>query len=95
MTLHPTSRPRQTWCKKNREILGLDCGAIPGNLVGGFQTGFSLFFIFFIRLEGRRSWPVALSFSVVAVFLFIFLYGEIFGACWPEGLLETYIGLSF
>ncbi|MDI7259142.1 MAG: hypothetical protein QME90_04375 [Thermodesulfobacteriota bacterium] len=61
----------------------------------GFKLGFVLWFIIFLRVEGKRSWLKTLITVGVAVYLIMVQYAVIFGVHWPESILEKYVKLPF
>jgi hypothetical protein len=89
-----STSPRVVY-KKAAKFLGWMLGLYLGIWLVGFKLAFFLFFVSFVRFDGRRSWLIALSFSALTVLVAIFFYGKIFGVHWPKGQLETYITLPF
>lgn len=61
----------------------------------GFKLGFILWFIIFLKVEGKRSWLKTLITVGVAVYLIMVQYQVIFGVHWPESILEKYVKLPF
>ncbi|MDI7260027.1 MAG: tripartite tricarboxylate transporter TctB family protein [Thermodesulfobacteriota bacterium] len=65
-------------------ILGL-YGAI---YVIGFKMSIPLFFVLFMRVEGKTPWRVIVPVTLVSLYLIYFHFQTLLGVFWPDSLLQ-------
>ena len=60
----------------------------------GFKIAIFLFFILFLKLEGRAGWLLTIILTAVSIYLIVFQFEIVLGVFWPEGLLGQLLGES-
>lgn len=66
-------------------------GLYLGTWILGFTIALPLWFLLFLRLDGRFGWPKSLLITAFASYLFLFQLEQAFHLFWPEGLLGQWI----
>jgi hypothetical protein len=60
----------------------------------GFKIAISVFFILFLKLEGRAGWLLTIILTSVSIYLIVFQFEMMLGIFWPEGILGQWLGSS-
>jgi len=58
----------------------------------GFKIGFSIFFVSFLKIDGRCSWVITILLTLVMMGI-ILAFEHLLGVFWPAGIIEKYIDL--
>ena len=73
-------------------ILSWILGLYLGIWVLGFKLAIFLFFVLFLRLEGRANWLLTAILTAFSVYLMVFQFERLLSVFWPTGLLEQWLG---
>ena len=69
-------------------------GLYLGIWLFGFKTANVLFFILFLRIEGRARWHVVAFLTALAVYLIFIHLTNVLGLYWPESLLGLWLDID-
>jgi len=87
------STPAKLIYQKAAVLFGWILGLYAGIWLFGFKIGFSVFFLLFLKIDGRCGWGITVVLLVVML-LIVYTFEKVLGVHWPEGLLQNYIPLS-
>ena len=72
---------------RSLRVWGYLLGLYLGIWLIGFKISITLFFILFLKLEGRMSWLVTVGLTASAILVFFFGFQQVLTLYWPEGLI--------
>jgi hypothetical protein len=78
--------------QKTAVMLSWLLGLYAGIWLFGFKIGFSIFFISFLKIDGRCGWVITILLTV-AMMAIILAFEHLLGVYWPAGLIEKYFDL--
>lgn len=78
--------------QKTAIMFGWLLGLYAGIWLLGFKIGFSIFFVSFLKIDGRCSWIVTIM-LVVLMMAILLAFEHLLGVYWPAGLIERYVDL--
>ena len=81
------SLPADVTRNRSLRIWGYLLGLYMGIWLIGFKISITLFFVLFLKLEGRMSWLVTVGLTAAAIIVFLFGFEAILPVFWPEGLI--------
>ena len=61
----------------------------------GFKIAIPLFFIAFMRLEGKARWVIIISLTAVSVYVIFHYFEELLGVFWPQPLISRWIDIPW
>ncbi len=74
-------------------VLGWILGLYLCIWILGFKIAIFLFFLLFLKLEGRAGWLLTGILTAIAAYLMVFQFEQRLSIFWPEGLIERYFEL--
>jgi hypothetical protein len=78
--------------QKTAIMFGWLLGLYAGIWLLGFKIGFSIFFVSFLKIDGRCNWVITILLTVVMMGI-ILAFEHLLGVYWPAGLIEKYVDL--
>ncbi|NVM22849.1 MAG: hypothetical protein HWN68_13840 [Desulfobacterales bacterium] len=72
-------------------ILGLYLGI----WVVGFKIAVPLFFIAFMRVEGRARWLLIISLTALSVYAIFYHFEELLGVFWPKPVISRWVEIPW
>ena len=72
-------------------LLGLHLGI----WLVGFKISVPLFFICFLRFEGKARWPLIIGLTAISVYIIFHYFEELLGVFWPKPLLSRWVDIPF
>ena len=81
------SLPAAVTRKRSFRVWGYLLGLYLGIWLIGFKISITLFFLLFLKLEGRMSWLVTVGLTASAILVFFFGFQQVLTLYWPEGLI--------
>ena len=70
-------------------------GLYLGIWVLGFKIAVTLWFVLFLKLDGRVNWLITTALTALAVFIIFVLFEEFLSIFWPLGLLQQWVDLPW
>lgn len=61
----------------------------------GFKIMVPLFFVAFMRIEGRARWLPIFILTAVSVYAILYYFGELLGIFWPKPLISNWLEIAW
>lgn len=61
----------------------------------GFKIAIPIFFVSFLRIEGKVSWTVTFILTAVSIYAIFFHFENLLGVYWPDALFKKWINISW
>lgn len=61
----------------------------------GFKIAVPLFFISFLRIDGKVSWPLTIILTAVSIYAIFFHFENLLGVQWPDAIIEKWINIPW
>ena len=81
--------------KRAITIIAWLLGLYLGIWLVGFKIAIAIFFILFMKLDGRIGWLINLGLTAVAIFLLIIYFGGMLGVVSPQSLFQRWFELPW
>jgi hypothetical protein len=81
--------------KRGFRFLAWIVGVYLGIWFVGFKVTVPLFFIAFMRIEGKASWRLILSLTAISVYMIFYHFEELLGVFWPRPLIANWIKIPW
>jgi len=79
--------------KRGLRFLGWIVGLYLGIYVFGFKIAVPVFFVSFLRIEGKASWFIILLLTTISIYAIFFHFENLLGVFWPRPLIVDWIKL--
>ncbi len=80
--------------KRTLRFLGWFAGLYIGIWLLGFTAATALFFILFLRLEGRSKWLTIMVLTAAAILVFVYSLA-VLDIRWPQGFIQRWVQFPF
>jgi hypothetical protein len=89
------SFPASVVRKRAVRFLSWYVSLLLGIWILGFKIAVPLFFIGFLRIDGKVRWPVTIILTSVSIYTIFFHFENLLGVYWPEPILGKWIHISW
>jgi len=86
--------PRDVTLRRTGLAVGWILGFFAAIVLLGFLAAVPLFVLLYLKLQGREGWGLSLVFTLAVWGLFYGLFDRLLHLPFPDGWIQTWIGLS-
>ncbi len=86
--------PEREMLRRTAIAIAWMLGFFAGIVLLGFPLAVALFVFLYLRLQGRESWTMSLSFTAVLWLVFYGLFDQLLHLPFPSGWLASWFGLA-